>query len=179
MLICRRYVRNGCFNTTFVTVLLQSNQALTCILIVSIQLLLLFYAKSDVYKCPGNAVSIQLLLLFYRLRIMANVIIRRFQYNFCYCSIRRTGTKRKLSFVSIQLLLLFYASPRHCFRSPLFVSIQLLLLFYAKDFYLYHKSLLFQYNFCYCSMIFTSRKLLSLCKFQYNFCYCSILLRCR
>ena len=63
-LTCKKSA-NGCFNTTFVTVL------------------------STIIRAgrPSRGVSIQLLLLFYPLARYVRLLSASFQYNFCYCSI--------------------------------------------------------------------------------------------
>ena len=76
-----------------------------------------------------------------------------FQYNPCYCSIRRTSNRsRSRRHVSIQPLLLFYD----------FV-IPKIIVAYA-----------FQYNPCYCSMALVVAPVQLFFLFQYNPCYCSI-----
>ena len=101
-------------------------------------------------------------------------VLGKFQYNFCYCSMRRKPRQPWGRTVSIQLLLLFYLLV--IINSYFFndVSIQLLLLFY-KDGKIYCGCFaVFQYNFCYCSISSVEKRKPDVIMFQYNFCYCSM-----
>ena len=141
VLCCSRFfilLSYPCFNTTFVTVLsvqiwndLQDDEFQYNFCYCSIRL-------SSLYKSRPTLVSIQLLLLFYIVDWPQGL---------------------KDSDVSIQLLLLFYfwQTLQHGLLQS--VSIQLLLLFYLSSIFSPIPLLMFQYNFCYCSI----RQVLLIC----------------
>ena len=107
-------------------------------------------------------------------KVFYTALVSLFQYNFCYCSISTDMERFARWWVSIQLLLLFYQVDWPQGLKDSDVSIQLLLLFYfwqtLQHGLLQSVSIQLLLLF-YLSSIFSPIPLLM---FQYNFCYCSI-----
>ena len=102
--------QNICFNTTFVTVLLESplcllaytdrfNTTFVTVLLTDKDSVIIWNNSfnttfvtvllcSGIYGASDCSVSIQLLLLFYITDFFDQLLPILFQYNFCYCSIR-------------------------------------------------------------------------------------------
>ena len=77
----------------------------------------------------------------------------KFQYNFCYCSIIMLFIKVEIR-LGFNTTFVTVLSPRIIqLLMECRVSIQLLLLFYDKAEFMGKRVLVFQYNFCYCSIM--------------------------
>ena len=165
---------NG-FNTTLVTVLLKAWIYFHRVLLVSIQLLLLFYTYEAVIY--GLYRKFQYNSCYCSMKSTGQKIFFRgwFQYNSCYCSIHSINPYLSRQWiVSIQLLLLFYKWLFKIYKLHNTVSIQLLLLFYLSSQVFHHP--VYQVSIQLLLLFYFSLSLYRLCmwRFQYNSCYCSI-----
>ena len=125
----------------------------TLSVLVSIQLLLLFYYFTSFILYKISCFNTTLVTVLSQEQQLNNWIPCRFQYNSCYCSI---GTQI-LSMKDIDGF-----QYNSCYCSIRYNDVKGLC------------ECMFQYNSCYCSIVLETTYTLGVTKFQYNSCYCSI-----
>ena len=124
-----------------------------CPVLVSIQLLLLFYIIKHDKHVVSNGFNTTFVTVLLESSMKILICTVQFQYNFCYCSMVNDSIRGHYN-VSFQY--------NFCYCSML------------MDMFEKEDGMEFQYNFCYCSICDAAVGQRKIIQFQYNFCYCSI-----